>query len=80
MRMNRALSVVLMEMMWPAFTRLNVSSVLLWTGFWVDAGYYFGAVIERAVAQGWGALSILRLLIFVGFAVVCWWRLSRAVG
>tara|TARA_R110002095_G_scaffold77591_3_gene66516 strand:- start:599 stop:1234 length:636 start_codon:yes stop_codon:yes gene_type:complete len=75
MRTIGALPVGLTQMKWSVFTLLNASSALLWTGLLVGAGYYFGAVIERAVVEGWGALSILLLLVFLGLSVVGWRRL-----
>lgn len=75
MRTIGALPVGLTQMKWSVFSLLNASSALLWTGLLVGAGYYFGAVIERAVVEGWGALSILLLLVFLGLSVVGWRRL-----
>lgn len=79
MRTIGSLPVGLTQMKWPLFTLLNASSALLWTGLLVGAGYYFGTAIERAVVEGWGALSILLLLVFLGLAFIGWRRVQRSV-
>lgn len=78
MRTIGALPVGLTKMKWPVFTVLNAFSALIWTALLVGAGYYFGAMIERAVVDGWGAMSILMLLAFVGLSIFGWRRLQRA--
>jgi membrane-associated protein len=80
MRTIGALPVGLTQMKWPAFTLLNATSALLWTGLLVGAGYYFGAAIERAVVDSWGAFSIVLLLVFLSLVVLGWRQVSRAVG
>jgi hypothetical protein len=79
MRIIGALPVGLAHMKWSVFTVLNASSVLLWTGLFVGAGYYFGAAIERAVVDGWGDFSIVLLLVFLGLGFLGWRRLSQTV-
>lgn len=78
MRTIGALPVGLTAMTWPVFTALNAASALLWTGLLVGAGYYFGALIEAAVVSGWGAASVVLLLIFIGLSVWAWRSLTRA--
>lgn len=77
MRTIGALPVGLTAMKWPVFTALNAASALCWTGLLVGAGYYFGALIEAAVVAGWGAVSVILLLVFLGLSVWAWRRLAR---
>jgi membrane protein DedA with SNARE-associated domain len=77
MRTIGALPVGLTTMKWHVFSALNAASALLWTGLLVGAGYYFGALIETAVVAGWGAVSLVLLLVFIGVTVVAWNKLAR---
>ena len=77
MRTIGALPVGLGDIAWPRFTILNAGSAVLWTGLMIGAGYLFGASIERAVADNWGAASIAILAGFIVLTVVAWRRISR---
>ena len=77
MRTIGALPVGLTEMSWQKFTVLNGLSAILWTGLLVGSGYYFGSVIESAVRTGWGASSIMLLLVSIAAIVLAWRRISR---
>lgn len=60
-----ALPVGLTDISWRRFTILNAASAITWAVLLVGVGYAFGEVIEDAVTQGWGAVSIALLLISV---------------
>lgn len=77
MRTIGALPVGLTDMRWQKFTALNGASALLWTGLLVGAGYFFGSVVEQAVGDGWGAASIVLLVLFIVATGLAWRRLSR---
>lgn len=77
MRTIGALPVGLTVMKWPVFTALNAASALLWTALLVGEGYFFGGLIEVAVVSGWGAVSVILLLVFGGVSVWAWRRLAR---
>lgn len=77
MRTIGALPVGLTQMPWQKFTVLNGASALLWTGLLVGAGYFFGSIIEDAVREGWGATSIVLLLVFVVATALAWQRIRR---
>ncbi len=77
MRTIGALPVGLGTMPWGRFTGLNALSALLWTAILVGAGYIFGNVIERAVAQNWGLASVALLVVFVLVSLIAWRRVSR---
>ncbi|MCC6717406.1 MAG: VTT domain-containing protein [Acetobacteraceae bacterium] len=81
MRTVGALPVGLTDMAWRRFTVLNAASAGLWTVLLVGAGFVFGASIDRAVAQGWGAWSALLLIPFLGVGYLAWRRVrALAVG
>lgn len=80
MRTIGALPVGLTQMNWQKFTVLNGSSALLWTGLLVGAGYFFGSLIDDAVRDGWGAVSVVLLLLFIAASVLAWRRLGRIQG
>lgn len=69
-----ALPVGLTDMAWSKFTVLNASSAIVWATLLVGAGYVFGEAIESAVAKGWGAASVVLLLIVM---VSIWWAFRR---
>lgn len=77
MRTIGALPVGLGDIAWARFTVLNAGSAVLWTGLMIGAGYLFGAGIERAVADNWGAASIVILAGFVILTVIGWRRINR---
>ena len=60
-----SLPVGLTDISWRRFTLLNAASALTWAILLVGIGYAFGEVIEDAVTQGWGAVSIGLLIISV---------------
>lgn len=60
-----SLPVGLTDISWRRFTLLNAASALTWAILLVGVGYAFGEVIEDAVMQGWGAVSIGLLVISV---------------
>jgi len=72
-----ALPVGLTDMAWRRFSALNAASALLWTGLLVGAGYLFGAAIREAAENGWGAVSVILLVAFIGITVLAWRRVSR---
>jgi len=77
MRTIGALPVGLTQMEWLTFTCLNGASALLWTGVLVGAGFFFGSAIEAAVTDGWGAASVVLLVIFIAAALLAWRRLNQ---
>lgn len=77
MRTIGALPVGLTDMAWQRFSALNAASALLWTGLLVGAGFLFGAAIRQAAESGWGAASVILLVIFVVASVFAWRRVSR---
>ena len=77
MRTVGALPVGLTDMPWRRFTVFNAASAGLWTTLLVGAGFVFGATIEKAVAEGWGAWSALLLIPFLGAAYLAWRRVKE---
>ena len=71
-----ALPVGLSDMPWQKFSLFNFASAAVWAGFLVGAGYFFGAAIEEGVANGWSAVSLILLALFIGASIVAWRRLS----
>ena len=80
MRTIGALPVGLGDLPWRRFTLLNAASAGLWAALLVGAGYLFGAQLERAVEQGWGAASVALLALFLIAGVVAWIRVNRIAG
>lgn len=76
MRTIGALPVGLTDMTWRRFSALNAASALLWTGLLVGAGYLFGAAIRQAAENGWGTVSVVLLIAFIGVTVFAWRRVS----
>lgn len=72
-----AFPVGLTEMPWSRFTALNASSALVWSTVLIGAGYVFGEAIRKAVENGWGAISVLLLVVFIGASYIAWMRVSR---
>ena len=77
MRTIGAFPVGLTDIGWRRFTFLNGSSALLWTCLLVGTGYLFGSVIEEAVKDGWGLLSVVLLLLFLAAFFFAWWRVNQ---
>lgn len=77
MRTIGAFPVGLTKMRWQKFTVLNGASAVLWTGLLVGAGYFFGSLIQDAVSEGWGATSIVLLLLFIAAIALAWHNMSR---
>lgn len=77
MRTIGALPVGLGDIAWARFTVLNAASATLWAGLMISAGYLFGATIERAVADNWGAFSVVLLAAFVILTIIAWRRINR---
>ena len=69
-----SLPVGLTDMSWRRFTVLNAASAVTWASLLVGVGYVFGEIIEDAVTQGWGAVSIGLLLLFV---ILIWLGIRR---
>lgn len=76
MRTIGALPVGLTPMPWIQFTLLNFGSAAVWTTLLVGAGYLFGAAIEEAIVAGWGAVSVLLLVLFLGATWLAWKRMA----
>ena len=76
MRTIGALPVGLTDMTWRRFSALNAASALLWTGLLVGVGYLFGAAIRQAAENGWGTVSVVLLIAFIGVTVFAWRRVS----
>ena len=72
-----SLPVGLTDISWRRFTLLNAASALTWAILLVGVGYAFGAVIEDAVMQGWGAVSIGLLVISVTLIWLGFRQISR---
>ncbi len=77
MRTIGALPVGLTQIPWRSFSLLNAASALLWTSLLVGAGYFFGALIEEAVNEGWGITSIALLFVFIAVSFLAWIRVNR---
>lgn len=77
MRTIGAFPVGLTKMRWQKFTVLNGASALVWTGLLVGAGYFFGSLVQDAVSEGWGATSIVLLLLFIAATVLAWHNMRR---
>lgn len=65
MRTIGSLPVGLTDISWRRFTLLNAASAITWATLLVGVGYIFGETIEEAVAKGWGAASIVLLLVSI---------------
>ena len=72
-----SLPVGLTDISWRRFTLLNAASALTWAILLVGIGYAFGEVIEDAVTQGWGAVSIGLLIISVALIWLGFRKVSR---
>lgn len=77
MRTIGALPVGLGSMSWSKFTTLNAASAGVWTFALVAVGFAFGAQVEQAVSTGWGAASVLLLLLMMAGIFYAWWRVNR---
>lgn len=77
MRTIGALPVGLGAMPWATFTILNAASAAVWTFALVAVGFAFGAQVENAVDTGWGAVSVLLLVLMIIGIVYAWWRINR---
>lgn len=67
----------LTDISWRRFTLLNAASALTWVILLVGIGYAFGEVIEEAVTQGWGAVSVGLLIISVALIWLGFRKVSR---
>jgi len=65
------------DISWRRFTLLNAASALTWVILLVGIGYAFGEVIEEAVTQGWGAVSVGLLIISVALIWLGFRKVSR---
>lgn len=72
-----SLPVGLTDISWRRFTLLNAASALTWVILLVGIGYAFGEVIEDAVTQGWGAVSVGLLIISVALIWLGFRKVSR---
>ena len=72
-----ALPVGMTDMTWPRFLLLNASSALVWPILLVGAACIFGSAIRQAAESGWGAASVVLLLVFIGATCFACRRLSR---
>lgn len=77
MRTIGALPVGLGAMRWSTFTALNAASAIVWTFALVSVGFAFGAQVEHAVRTGWGATSVVLLVLMVAAITYAWWRVNR---
>jgi membrane-associated protein len=76
MRTIGAFPIGLTSLRWRIFTGLNAASAALWTLILVGAGYRLGPQIEEAVRNGFGAVSLVLLVLFLAAAGLIWWRRS----
>ncbi|WP_420550282.1 DedA family protein [Litorivicinus lipolyticus] len=75
-----AFPVGLTDIAWPHFSLLNAASAASWASIMVGIGYTFGASIERAIDNGYGAVSLVLLLVFVGSTWWVWRRLTAELA
>lgn len=77
MRTIGAFPVGYTEMPWRKFSALNAASALVWCIALVGTGYLFGELVKQAVENGWGAVSVILLIAFLGMSYLAWIRVSR---
>lgn len=77
MRTIGAFPVGFTEMPWRKFSALNAASALVWCIALVGTGYLFGEIVKQAVENGWGAVSVILLIAFLGVSYLAWIRASR---
>lgn len=64
-------------MRWEVFTVLNACSAALWCAILVGAGFVFGQSITDMIEKGYGFVSVMLLIVFLGLGWFAMRRIDR---